>query len=121
MKYEDLPAAISECEIVLLPSLFESFSYTCAEAMAAGKAVIGSDNAGMADLIENNKNGVLINPYKHKEIIDALQKLINHNQYRYQLSINARESILEKQNAAQTIHFFHEYYCNIIQKKLVEN
>jgi glycogen(starch) synthase len=121
MDYENLPAAISDCEIVLLPSLFESFSYTCAEAMAAGKAVIGSDNAGMADLIENNKNGVLINPYKYKEIIDALQKLITHNQYRYQLSINARESILEKQNAAQTIHFFREYYCNIIEKKLVEN
>lgn len=121
MAYEDLPAAISDSEIVLLPSLFESFSYTCAEAMAAGRAVVGSNNAGMADLIENNKSGVLINPYSFREITGALQKLILDNQFRYQLSINARESILIKQNAAKTVHLFQEYYCNIIENKLVEN
>ena len=48
LAYDKLPAAISDCDIVLLPSLFESFSYTCAEAMAAGKAIVGSKKGGFA-------------------------------------------------------------------------
>ncbi len=119
--YEELPAAISESEIVLLPSLFESFSYTCAEAMAAGKAVIGSNNGGMADLIENTKSGILVDPYNHQEIIEALQMLISDNQSRCQLSINARKSILEKQNLSQVIEHFKEFYCKILRKNLVKN
>ncbi len=121
LPHEDLPTAISDGEIVLLPSLFESFSYTCAEAMAAGKVVIGSNNAGMGDLIENNKNGILINPYNYHEIISALQKLILSNEFRYELSKNARESILVKQSTKKTINLFEKYYSKIIIKKLVKN
>lgn len=121
MAYEDLPDAISECEIVLIPSLFESYSYTCAEAMAAGKAVVGSNNAGMADLIENNSSGILVDPYKSKEMIEGLQKLISDDPFRYQIRINARKSILEKQNASKTIQLFKKYYGNILGKKFVQN
>ena len=119
--YEDLPAAISDAEIVLLPSLFESFSYTCTEAMAAGIAVVGSNNAGMADLIENNKSGIMVNPYHYKEIVEALKKLIMDNQFRYRLSINARKSIMEKHDAVSTVKLYEKYYCNIIEKKFVKN
>lgn len=121
MAYEDLPAAISDCEIVLMPSLFESFSYACAEAMAAGKAVIGSDNAGMADLVENNSTGILINPYNYTSIIDSLQKLIVDNKLRYRLGVNARKSILEKQHSPHTVNLFREYYSNLIKGKFVSN
>ena len=121
LAYDKLPAAISDCDIVLLPSLFESFSYTCAEAMAAGKAIVGSNNAGMADLIENNESGILVDPYKYKEMIKAVQRLISDNELRYAISINARKSILRKQDASQTKILFEEYYSNIIKKKFVKN
>ncbi len=121
MPYEELPTAISDAEIVLLPSLFESFSYTCAEAMAAGKVVVGSNNAGMADLIENNKSGILINPYISQEITGAIHRLITDNEFRYSLSINARKSILKNQNASQTIDLFQQYYHNILKEEVVKN
>lgn len=121
MAYEDLPSAITDCEIVLLPSLFESFSYTCAEAMAAGKAVIGSNNAGMADLIENEISGLLVNPYSHSAIEAALDKLIVDNKFRYRLSMQARKDILIKQNAKDTVSLYQRYYHNIMQKDFAEN
>jgi glycosyltransferase involved in cell wall biosynthesis len=121
MAYEDLPAAITDCEIVLLPSLFESFSYTCAEAMAAGKAVVGSNNAGMADLIENEVSGMLINPYNSLEIATALEKLILDNAFRYNLSLKARKYILAKQNARNTAFLYQRYYHNIMPKDFAEN
>lgn len=121
LAYEDLPAAISEGEIVLLPSLFESFSYTCAEAMAAGKAIAGSNNAGMAELLENGRSGLLINPYDYKEIIIAVKKLIEDNSLRYRLAVQAREKILYDFGAGKTAVKYVDLYEEIIEKRFAKN
>ena len=112
--YEELPAAIAASEIVLLPSLFESFSYTCAEAMAAGKAVVGSDNTGMADLIQQDKSGMLVNPYEYREIVTAIKKLIEDNDFREQVSTMARIRIVNDFNAQYTLKLFMAFYKEAI-------
>ncbi len=99
MSYELLPASIEQAEIVLLPSLFESFSYTCAEAMAAGKAIVGSNNGGMADLMVDGKSGLLVDPENPAALYNALSKLIADEEQRQQISINARQRILTEYNA----------------------
>lgn len=93
LAYEQLPSAIEQSRIVVLPSLFESFSYTCAEAMASGKAVIGSFGTGMEDMICNQKNGMLVNAHKPKAIYDAMRQLIENDELRLKLAHAARESI----------------------------
>ncbi len=113
--YERLPSEITDCEIVLLPSLFESFSYTCAEAMAAGKAVAGSRNGGMSDLIENGKSGALVDPESYHEIYLALKKMIDDHEFRYEISVNARERILTEFNASDSASRFNTYYNNILK------
>ena len=40
--YEQILEFYSRTEICIFPSLFESFSYVCAEAMSAGNAIIQS-------------------------------------------------------------------------------
>ena len=114
MVYDALPEAIADSEIVLLPSLFESFSYTCAEAMAAGKAVVGSQNGGMADLIQNDESGLLADPENSEAIYKAVKKLIDDNEYRFQLSVNARRRVLTAFNASKTAEDFNIYYQQII-------
>lgn len=115
MVYEALPEAIADCEIVLLPSLFESFSYTCAEAMAAGKAVVGSQNGGMRDLIKNDESGLLTDPENSEAIYKAVKKLIEDDEYRFQLSVNARRRILAVFDAGKTAADFNSYYQDIIR------
>ncbi len=93
-EYENLPALIADADIVLLPSLFESFSYTCAEAMAAGKVVIGSRGTGMEDLIVHNQTGILINAENENDIYSAIKKLIEDDDKRYAIALAARKSIV---------------------------
>lgn len=114
LQYENLPNAVAPAEIVLLPSLFESFSYTCAEAMAAGKAIVGSSSGGMADLLVNNQSGLLIDPLNEKAIYFALKKLIMDNKLRYELSIRARERILTQFNSDIATSHFKKFYTSII-------
>ena len=114
IQYELLPAAITEASIVLLPSLFESFSYTCAEAMAAGKAIVASKNGGMALLLQNEENGLLVNPEKIKEIYNAVKKLITDDETRYRLSINARKRLLTDFDTKNISSLFKSYYQNVV-------
>ncbi len=114
LDYAELPAAVAPCEIALLPSLFESFSYTCVEAMAAGKAVVGSRSGGMADLIVHNQSGLLIDPLNEKDIYFSLKKLIMDKGLRYELSIRARERILTQFNADKATALFQQYYSSIL-------
>jgi glycosyltransferase involved in cell wall biosynthesis len=47
-------------DVVVVPSVYESFGYVAAEAMAAGAPVIASNTGGLPELIEHGENGVLI-------------------------------------------------------------
>lgn len=113
LPYEQLPIAIADATIVLLPSLFESFSYTCAEAMAAGKAVVGSTNTGMADMIEPNKNGLLVDPENTNDIYAALKQLIGDNEGRYKMAVQARQSIQSKYNAEKIAEQYMGFYKSV--------
>lgn len=118
MDYDFLPTAIEKAEIILLPSLFESFSYTCIEAMVGGKAVVGSNNGGMVDLIKHNKTGLLVNPESAAEIYVALKRLIDDNAFRYRLSLNARQSVLKDFESELTLNLFDSYYRKIIGRQV---
>ena len=114
LQYELLPREISTASIVLLPSLFESFSYTCAEAMAAGKAIVGSKNGGMAVLIENEISGLLVNPKKPAEIHYAIKKLIEEEQGCCMLGSNARQHVLQDFDPQKTASQFVSYYQQVV-------
>lgn len=114
MSYEAIPGAIEKGEIILLPSLFESFSYTCAEAMAAGKAIAGSNAGGMSDLLQHGESGLLVDPEKAAEIYNAVKKLIDDNDLRYQLSVKARKRILEQCNTTVSVEKFVTHYHMVI-------
>lgn len=88
--YEMLPEILRAGEIVILPSLFESFSYACLEAMAAGKAVVGSISGGMKDLIENGKTGLLIVPECEDSLYNAINFLITNPESCFKMAKEAR-------------------------------
>lgn len=115
-QYEKLPFLIANATIALLPSFFESFSYTCAEAMAAGKAVIGSRGTGMDDIIVNNFSGLLVNVEKPNDIYKALRKVILNEELRIKLSKNGRQAIIAKTTHILLIESIVGVYTNLIKK-----
>ncbi|MEX2540162.1 MAG: glycosyltransferase family 4 protein, partial [Trueperaceae bacterium] len=51
-----------QASLCVLPSLFESFGYTCLEAMGLGKAIVGSTAGGMAEMLDHGQAGLLFTP-----------------------------------------------------------
>ncbi|MEO8577882.1 MAG: glycosyltransferase family 4 protein [Gemmatimonadales bacterium] len=114
LPYDRLPEAIENASIVLLPSLFESFSYTCAEAMAAGKAVIGSRGTGMQDMIQHEINGVLIDPDEPAEIFAAIDRLLRDKDLRRSLSVAARETISNQFDDEKLTQTYLDHFRRVI-------
>ena len=66
----DVPELLSQHDLFVLPSRFESFGLVILEAMAAGLPVIVSDNEGPMELIHHGKNGLVF----ERKTIWILQK-----------------------------------------------
>jgi glycosyltransferase involved in cell wall biosynthesis len=94
--YEDLPDHLSNCDIMVLPSRWESFGSVCVESMVAGRAVIGSAAGGMADMIEHGKSGLLVPPRDPNAIAEAILSLVAEPGRVKELAETGRKSIVEK-------------------------
>lgn len=88
-----LPAEFARCDAMLLPSRWESFGYTCAESMAAARAVIGSAAGGMNDLIEPGRSGLLVPPRSPAAIAAAVLGLVRDPARARALAIEGRRHI----------------------------
>lgn len=59
-------------DIVVVPSRFEGFGLTAAEAMAMGKPVIASDTFGLKEVIAHQETGVLFPNEDHLALAEAI-------------------------------------------------
>ena len=90
----DVEDIIPSCDVLVLPSFSESFGLVLIEALACGKPVIGSDVGGITEII-NDDVGLLVDPKKVSSIARAIDKIINDDDLRLILSLNARNRAID--------------------------
>jgi 1,4-alpha-glucan branching enzyme len=67
---------IRQCELYVCPSRMEGFGIAVLEAMVAGKPVVAFDVGGVTDLVENEKNGILIPPYDIEAMAEGISRIL---------------------------------------------
>ncbi len=65
-------AAIENCDLIVLPSLWENFPYACLESLVLGKYVIATQGSGFDEIITPGINGTLVTPGDSKALSDAV-------------------------------------------------
>ena len=86
-------ACVREAAIFLLPSLWENCPYSCVEAMAAGKAIVCSDQGGMPELIAHEESGLLARCGDPTAFVEQLERVIADDQLRARLGVAARRVV----------------------------
>jgi glycosyltransferase involved in cell wall biosynthesis len=86
--------ALGEADIFLMPSRYEGLSMALLEAMAAGCVPIVSNRGSMPTVVEDGRNGFLVDPGDITQIVGKLKFLLSEgetgwNEYRR----NARETV----------------------------
>ena len=83
-------------DVFAFPSEFEGLGLSLIEAQACGLACIASRTGGMVDVIEDGKNGVLVNPGQATDLAAALAAFLSSDERRIAMGAAARKSALER-------------------------
>ncbi len=81
---------LNEADTFILPSNYEGIPITLIEAMGTGLPIIASDVGGVSDMIDEGKEGLLIQPTQ-KDIANSLLMVANSESLRKNLGKNARQ------------------------------
>ncbi len=79
-KKEKVYQILSASRIFVLPSFYETFSYTVLEAMALGIPIVATNVGGVKELIEHNFNGLLVEKDNPVQIVLEIKKLLQSNE-----------------------------------------
>ena len=93
---DQLATQLATCDVMVLPSRWESFGLVCPESMAAGRAVIGSSSGGMAELIQPGTSALLVPPHSPQAIASAVLSLVEHPERVPKLAAAGRQRVLEQ-------------------------
>jgi phosphatidylinositol alpha 1,6-mannosyltransferase len=69
----DLGRAVASADILLQPSVTETFGNVTSEAMACALPIVGADATGTRDMVVDRVNGALVSPRDIKAYADAIQ------------------------------------------------
>ena len=75
VKRPEMPALYRAHDIFVFPSLVEGMPLTLLEAMATGMAVVTTEAPGMVDLVEDEFNGLLVQPSDAEGLAAAIERL----------------------------------------------
>jgi len=102
---DTLPYYYSAAQVVVVPSLYESFGMVALEAMACGIPVIASQVGGLAYLVRDGKTGYVVPDGNPKALKQALQKLIENPDLREQM-------------CSQAVDYARSYDWSVISRKV---
>ncbi len=98
---QDVPDLLAAADIFVLPSLWEAFPIALLEAMYMGKAVAATNVDGTPEMIEDNYNGLLIDPNNlEADLAKKLTTLCVNTSLRKKLQANAVKSVYNKYNVS---------------------
>ncbi len=92
---KDIDKYLKHWDVFVLPSLSETFGISILESMRAGVPVVASRIDGVADIISNRKNGLLISPRDPKAIESAVSEVLDHPVLASTLKRGGKEQIKE--------------------------
>jgi D-inositol-3-phosphate glycosyltransferase len=87
--HDELAKYYSAADLVVLPSLHETFGLVMLEAMACGASIIASRVGGLKYLVKDRYNGRFFESNDYLDLAKIIWELLNDNEQRLRLSQNA--------------------------------
>lgn len=107
----DIPELISAADLFIISSKYEGFGLVVAEGMACQCLVVCTECGGVAEIIEHNVSGLIVEKENKEELANTLLKLMNLAKADYQ-KMSSQTSFNSEQYSVQSIVKMVIYYLN---------
>ncbi len=113
---DDVISAYGESEFLVLPSQWELSPLVPLESFAFKKPVISTNSHGIPYTVQNNKNGILVEPENSFELSNAIVKLLNDSELREKLGQSGYNFVNEECNCVSMAKNSLKLYEDILEE-----
>lgn len=110
---EHMAGVLCLADLLLLPSLHESFGLVALEAMSCGTAVIATSNGGTTEFIDDGHNGYLIDPQDVAGMVEVARRLLIDDALRQHVGEEARRDAVERFGARCVLKGYIDLYDRV--------
>lgn len=96
--HDNMPAVMSDLDVLAVPSWEEPFGLVVTEAMAMERPVVGYRSGGLPEIITEGVEGLLVPPKDTTALADALMTLLRDSQLRAEMGRRGRRRVLKQFN-----------------------
>ena len=114
---DDVISAYGESEFLVLPSQWELSPLVPLESFAFKKPVISTNSHGIPYTVQNNKNGILVEPENSLELSNAIMKLLNDSELRKKLGLSGYNFVNEECNCVSMAKNSLKLYEDILEER----
>ena len=90
-------------DLFVLPSVKEGQPWVILEAMTAGVPIVATNIAGVSEMIENEKSGLLVEPADPEALSSAIEKILTHPSLAQECVKNALTAVKEKFGTSEMV------------------
>jgi glycosyltransferase involved in cell wall biosynthesis len=113
--YRNMPQLYNSGDMLVLPSLLESFPMSILEAMACGLPVVASDVGDVAELVKDGGTGFLIAKGDHQTLAERINRLLDDEALRERMGKNARSLVAENYSLEMMSKMTLEVYQEVLE------
>jgi len=113
-KKENISEYLQASDIFVLPSLAEGMANTLLEAMVCGLPCIATRIGGSVDLIDDGKDGILVEPASSEELASAILRLLKDKESSKNIGNQARKKISERYSINSIVPAYINLYKGLL-------
>jgi len=114
---DELAAAFASADIFVMPSRTETLGFVVLEAMASGCPVVAARAGGIPELVHHEETGLLYDPDREVEAVDAVRELLQDEGKRRFLAHMARKHAEESSWPAETRRLLQAYRKAVVLQR----
>ena len=101
---------MSQLDLIVLSSLWEGLPLTPIEAYSVGRTIVATRVDGTPETVRDGVDGYLIDPKNSEQIADAVCKVIEIDEKRARMEMNAKERYVQEFSFAQLAEKYSRFY-----------
>lgn len=110
---QDVQNVMSQLDLVVLSSLWEGLPLTPIETFSVGKTIVATAVDGTVEVVQDNKNGLLVKPRSSKQIAEKICRIMEEPLTKIKFEQKAKEQYEKKFSFEKFSESYIEYYMGL--------